>query len=149
MIVVVLTTCHMQYTWDRSISIFLFNRTTYTAPIRYVTNTWSVVLLNKKIHILLSQVYCVWQVVKTRAIISNNPVDKKISLMSPTVAARFGTHAMECSTGPNTCHLSLRNLFSLRPPSRRLKTEMRKIKNSLFILEGCGTRSLNLRNKST
>ena len=122
MIVGVLTTFHTQYTWDRSICIFLFNRTTcssssrkypetkgtnqnrhwnhhpwhatnslertrlscwclenhkgctYRAPVRYVTRTWSVVLLNKKIHILLSQVYCVWQVVKTPTIISNNPV---------------------------------------------------------------------------
>ena len=40
----------------------------------YVIETWSVVLLNKKIHILLSQVCCVWQVVKTATIISNNPV---------------------------------------------------------------------------
>ena len=32
---------------------------TYRAPVRYVTKTWSVVLLNKKIHILLSEVYCV------------------------------------------------------------------------------------------
>ena len=30
--------------------------------------------LNNKIHILLSQVYCVWQVVKTQTIISNNHV---------------------------------------------------------------------------
>ena len=30
--------------------------------------------LNKKIHILLSQVYCVWQVVKPPTIILNNPV---------------------------------------------------------------------------
>jgi hypothetical protein len=29
------------------------------APVRYVTKTWSVVLLNKKIQTLLSQVYCV------------------------------------------------------------------------------------------
>jgi len=49
-------------------------RCTYRAPIRYVTKTWSVVLLNKKIHILLSQVYCLWWVVKTPTIISNNPV---------------------------------------------------------------------------
>jgi hypothetical protein len=49
-------------------------RCTYRAPVRCVTKTWSVVLLNKKIHILLSQVYCVWQVVKTLTIISNNPV---------------------------------------------------------------------------
>jgi len=126
MIVGVLTTCHTQYTWDRSVCFFLFNRTTlqvfvtyltgalyvhplwfykhqhacpvycvwqviktptiisnnpvesqrctYRAPVRYVTKTWSVVLWNKKIHILLSQVYCVWQVVKTMTIISNNPV---------------------------------------------------------------------------
>jgi len=45
---------------------------------RYVTETWSVVLLNKKIHILLSQVYCVWQVVKTpKIILNNNPVHWK------------------------------------------------------------------------
>jgi len=44
--------------------------------VRYGTKTWSVVLLvlNKKIHVLLSQVYCVWQVVKTPTIILNNPV---------------------------------------------------------------------------
>jgi len=47
---------------------------TYRAPVRYVTKTWSVVLLNKQKHILLSEVYCVWQVVKTQTIISNNPV---------------------------------------------------------------------------
>jgi hypothetical protein len=35
---------------------------------------WSIVLLNKKIHLLLSQVYCVWQGVKTPTTISNNPV---------------------------------------------------------------------------
>ena len=29
MIVGVLTTCHMQHTWDRSICIFLFNRTSF------------------------------------------------------------------------------------------------------------------------
>ena len=27
-------------------------------PVKYVTKNWSVVLLNKKTHILLSQVYC-------------------------------------------------------------------------------------------
>ena len=47
---------------------------TYRAPVRYVTKTWSFVLLNKKIHVPLSQVYYVWQVVKTSTIISNNPV---------------------------------------------------------------------------
>jgi len=50
---------------------------TYRAPVRYVTKIWSVVLLNKKIHILLSQVYCVWQVVKTPTIILNNPVESQ------------------------------------------------------------------------
>ena len=39
-----------------------------------LTNTWNAFLLNKKILILLSQVYCVWQVVKTPTVISNNPV---------------------------------------------------------------------------
>ena len=43
-------------------------------PVRYVTKTWSVVLLNKKTHTLLSQVYCVWQVVKTPTIILNKPI---------------------------------------------------------------------------
>jgi len=45
-------------------------------PVRYVTKTWSVVVLNKKkkIHILLSQVYCVWQVVKPPTISLNNPL---------------------------------------------------------------------------
>jgi len=66
MTVGVLTTYHTQYTWDRSIYIFYlikFNR----APVRYVTKTWSVVLLNKETHILLSQVYCVWKIVKTQS----------------------------------------------------------------------------------
>ena len=30
----------------------------YRASVRYVTETWSVVLLNKEIHILLYQMYC-------------------------------------------------------------------------------------------
>ena len=30
--------------------------------------------MNEKIHILLSDVYCVWQVVKTQTFILNNPV---------------------------------------------------------------------------
>ena len=36
MIVVVLTTCHTQYTWDRSICIFLFNRTTLQVFVTYL-----------------------------------------------------------------------------------------------------------------
>jgi hypothetical protein len=46
--------------------------------VKYVTKTGSVVLLNKKIHILLSEVYCVWQIFKTPTNISNNPVSPKI-----------------------------------------------------------------------
>jgi len=37
MIVGVLTTCHTQYTWDRSICIFLFNRTTHQVFVTYLT----------------------------------------------------------------------------------------------------------------
>ena len=135
MIVGVLTTCHTQYTWDRSICIFLFNRTTvqvfvtYLISALYVHALWfykhqhdnrvrsklfvacqrwwfqwrfwfvpsvpgylreeeeHVVLLNKKIHILLSQVYCVWQVVKTPTIISNNPVFHILLIMHRDILA--------------------------------------------------------------
>ena len=60
------------------------------APVRYVTKTWSVVLLNKKIHILLSEVYCVWQVVKTPTVILSNSVYIKVkfSRYRPGVAQR-------------------------------------------------------------
>jgi len=37
MIVEVLTTCHTQYTWDSSICIFLFNRTTLQVFVTYLT----------------------------------------------------------------------------------------------------------------
>ena len=33
----VLTTCHTQYTWDRIICIFLFNRTTLQSFVTYLT----------------------------------------------------------------------------------------------------------------
>ena len=128
MIVGVLTTCHTQYTWDRSICIFLFNRTTLQVFVTYLTGAlyvnplwfykhqhdnqvrsklfvacqrwwfqwrFAAILVNcapsGEIHnyctphiikenyenflihrwnyILLSQVYCVWQVVKTPTII--------------------------------------------------------------------------------
>ena len=36
MIVGVLTTCHTQYTWERSICIFLFNRTTLQVFVTYL-----------------------------------------------------------------------------------------------------------------
>ena len=37
MTVGVLTTCHTQYTWDRGICIFLFNRTTLQVFVTYLT----------------------------------------------------------------------------------------------------------------
>jgi hypothetical protein len=133
MIVGILTTCHTQYTWDRSICIFLFGRTTHQVFVTYLTGAlyvhplwfykhqhdnrvrsklfvachrwwfqwrFAAILVNCassgemhnycKLHIikenfenflihrcnyiLLSQVYCVWQVVKTSTIILNNPV---------------------------------------------------------------------------
>jgi hypothetical protein len=126
MIVRVLTTCHTQYTWDRSICIFLFNRTTLQVFVTYLTgalymhslwfckhqhdnrvhstqNAFSLLFAtilvncasswemhnyctlhieenfeNFMIHwcnyIHPSQVYCVWQVLKTLTIIFNNPV---------------------------------------------------------------------------
>jgi hypothetical protein len=140
MIVRVLTTCHTQYTWDSSICIFLFNRTTLQVFVSYFTGALYVHLLwfykhqhdnqfhsklsvachrwwfqwwfatiqvncapsgemhddctphvikenyeNFLIHrcnyILLSQVYCVWQVVKNLTIIFNNPVPENMHLL--------------------------------------------------------------------
>ena len=134
MIVCVLTTCHTQYTWDRSICIIVFNRTTLQVFVTYLTGAlyvhhlrfykhkhdkrvrsklfvacqrwwfqwrFAAILVNCtpsgemhnycipqiikenfenfSIHrcnyILLSQAYCVWQVVKTPTIILNNLVD--------------------------------------------------------------------------
>ena len=133
MIVGVLTACHTQYTWDSSICIFLFNRTTLQVFVTYLTGAlyvhplwfykhqhdnrvhsklfvacqrwwfqwrFATILVNcapsREMHnyctahiikensenflihrynyIVLSQVYCVWQVVKTPTIIFNNPV---------------------------------------------------------------------------
>jgi len=127
MTVGVLTTCHTQYTWDRSMCISLFNRTTLQVFVTYLTgalyvhplwlykhqhdnrvrstrNAFSLLfaailvncapsgemhncctlhitkensenfLIHRCNYILLSQVYCVWQVVKTPTIILNNPV---------------------------------------------------------------------------
>ena len=42
MTVGVLTTCHTQYTADRSICIFLFNRTTLTVFVTYLTGALNV-----------------------------------------------------------------------------------------------------------
>jgi len=64
---------------------------TYRVRVRYVTKTWSVVLLNRKIHILLSQVYCLWQVVKTPTIILNNSVFIPTVLWLPVVTVFWAT----------------------------------------------------------
>jgi hypothetical protein len=133
MIVRLLTTCHTQYTWDRSVCFFLFNRTTLQVFVTYVTGALCVqplwfykhqhdnrvrsklfaacqwwwfqwrfaaivvncassgemhnyctphiinensenFLIHRRNYILLSQVYCVWQVVKTPKIIFNYSV---------------------------------------------------------------------------
>ena len=133
MIVGVLTTCHTQYTWNRIICIFLFNRTTLQIFVTYLTGALYVhplwfykhqhenrvrsklfvpcqhvafslpfaailvncapsgemhnyctphvikenfenFLIHRCNYIFLSQVYCVWQVVKTPTFILNNPV---------------------------------------------------------------------------
>jgi len=131
LIVGVLTTCHTQHTWDRSICIFLFNRTTLQVFVTYLTGAlyvhplwfyrhqhdnrvcsklfvacqrwwfqwrfWFVncapsgevhnyctphiikqnyenFLIHRCNYILLSLVYCVWQVVKTPTINFKNPV---------------------------------------------------------------------------
>ena len=46
MIFGVLTTCHTQYSWDRSMCIFLFNRTTLQIFVTYLTGalriSWSI-----------------------------------------------------------------------------------------------------------
>ena len=132
MIVGVLTTCHTQYTWDRSVCIFYLIEQhskfffTYLTGALYVHALWfykhqhdhrvrstqnafsllfAAILVNcaprGEIHnyctpriikensenflihrcnyILLSQVYCIWQVVKTPTIIFNNPVYGELS----------------------------------------------------------------------
>ena len=88
-----------------AVLIRTFKGCTYRAPMRYVTKTWSVVLLSKKIHILLSQVYCVWQVVKTPTIISNKPVyeinldlayDKSVRTAQWTLSVIKSKHVMFC-----------------------------------------------------
>ena len=67
-------TCYKQFgTNSIIVLIFVESQRVHIQSIYKVCNR-SVVLLNKKIHILLSQVYCVWQVVKTLTIILNNPV---------------------------------------------------------------------------
>ena len=56
------------------VDVYRNTKVAYIEHVRYVTQTCSVVLLNTKTHTLLSEVHCVWQVVKTASIILNNPV---------------------------------------------------------------------------
>ena len=113
-------------------------------PVRYVTKTWSVVLLNKKIHILLSQVYCVCQVVKPPTIILNNPVFKRTlinlavrdqlsgcktlvsdiwnghrSVLRWGAAPRFVSVSRNHSTLENEGSMFLRNVGTNRPAMQR------------------------------
>jgi hypothetical protein len=129
MIVGVLTTCHTQYTWYRSMCTFFKNRITLQVFVTYLTgapyvhplwiykhqhdnrvrstqNTFSLpfaailvncapsgemrnyctshiikensenLLIHRCNCILLTQVYCAWQVVETPTIIFNNPVQQ-------------------------------------------------------------------------
>ena len=78
--------------------------------VRYVTKTWSVVLLNKKTHILLSQVYCVWQVVKTPTVISNNPVHT-----APTSVTNL---AMHCKVADVWNYMTLYYICTFNPYQR-------------------------------
>jgi len=57
MIVRILTTCHTQYTWDRSICVFLFNRTTVQVFVTYLTCAlWEILDLSVQLHIPISSV---------------------------------------------------------------------------------------------
>jgi hypothetical protein len=142
MIVGVLTTCHIQYTWDSSICIFLFNRTTLQVFVTYLTralyvhplwfckhqhdnrvrstqNAFSLpfaailvnyapsgeihnyctphiikenlenFLIHRYKYILLSEVYCIWQAVKTPTVILNNPVCSNASRLRGMISVTY------------------------------------------------------------
>jgi len=150
MIVGVLTTCHIQYTWDSSICIFLFNRTTLQVFVTYLTaalymhtlwfykhqhenrirskpfvacQRFAAILVNcapsgemhnyctphiikenyqnflirRCNHILLSQVYCVWQVAKTLTIILNNAVQILYKFIEHSLKISRHSHVYEWS----------------------------------------------------
>jgi hypothetical protein len=65
MIVGVLTTCHIQYPWDRSICIFLFNRRTLQVLVTYRTGALNVHPLRFYKHQhdnrVLSKLFVAWQ----------------------------------------------------------------------------------------
>ena len=88
MIVGVLTTCHTQHTWERSMCIFLFNRTTHwvllhTLQMLYMCTICDATNINMIIKFIPNR-----QVVKTLTIISNNSVYVTVSLSTaePTVS---------------------------------------------------------------
>jgi len=57
MIVGVLTTCHTQHTWDRSIRIFLFNRTTLQVLVTYIIGAlWEFLDPSVQLHTPISSV---------------------------------------------------------------------------------------------
>jgi len=65
MIFGVLTTCHTQYTWDKSIWIFLFNRTTLQVFVTYLTGALYVHPLwfykHQHENRVLSKLFAAWQ----------------------------------------------------------------------------------------
>ena len=62
MTVGVLTTCHTQYTWDRSICIFfLFNRTTLQVFVTYLTGAvWEFLDPSVQLHTPISSLHTQW-----------------------------------------------------------------------------------------
>ena len=80
-------TCYKQF-GTNSIIVLMFvesQRVHIQNTCKVHNKTWSVVLLNKKKHLLLSQAYYVWQAVKTPTIISNNPVYAVTTVRTPTI----------------------------------------------------------------
>ena len=59
MIVGVLTTCHTQYTWDSSICIFVFNRTTLQVFVVYLIGA-SIPELNVRIRTAIDMLQTIW-----------------------------------------------------------------------------------------
>jgi len=58
MIIGVLTTCHTQYTWDRSMCIFLFNRTTLQVLVTYLRGALYVPLNKQNTYTPIPSVLC-------------------------------------------------------------------------------------------
>ena len=111
----------LQTVWNE---LYYHKGCTYRAPIRYVTKTCRrVVLLNKKIHILLFQVYCVCQVVKTPTIISNNPVFISLlfSSLKNHISSKTGSDKFLPCTEPWQLIENFGFVWTKQWPKRRLK----------------------------